>query len=41
MSGKPDTDTDGRQEAKTALRNRYDRSEWAGAFGDLGILIPY
>jgi len=22
-------------------RNRFDRSEWAGAFGDLGTLIPY
>jgi len=22
-------------------RNRYDRLEWAGAFGDLGTLIPY
>lgn len=22
-------------------RNRYDLSEWAGAFGDLGILIPF
>jgi len=23
------------------VRNRFDRSEWAGAFGDLGTLIPY
>lgn len=23
------------------LRNRYDRMEWAGAFGDLGTLIPF
>ncbi|RJX19602.1 MAG: sulfate transporter [Ammonifex sp.] len=23
------------------LRNRFDRSEWAGAFGDLGTLIPF
>jgi len=22
-------------------RNRYDRSEWAGAFGDLGTMIPF
>ena len=22
-------------------RNRYDRMEWAGAFGDLGTLIPF
>jgi MFS superfamily sulfate permease-like transporter len=24
-----------------AVRNRYDRMEWAGAFGDLGTLIPF
>lgn len=23
------------------VRNRYDRLEWAGAFGDLGTLIPF
>lgn len=23
------------------LRNRFDRMEWAGAFGDLGTLIPF
>lgn len=23
------------------MRNRYDRMEWAGAFGDLGTLIPF
>ena len=22
-------------------RNRYDRAEWAGAFGDLGTLLPF
>lgn len=22
-------------------RNRYDLSEWAGAFGDLGTLVPF
>jgi hypothetical protein len=22
-------------------RNRFDRMEWAGAFGDLGTLIPF
>ncbi|RYY91612.1 MAG: sulfate transporter, partial [Comamonadaceae bacterium] len=22
-------------------RNRYDRMEWAGAFGDLGTLVPF
>jgi MFS superfamily sulfate permease-like transporter len=25
----------------TASRNRFDRGEWAGAFGDLGTLIPF
>jgi MFS superfamily sulfate permease-like transporter len=25
----------------TPLRNRFDRMEWAGAFGDLGTLIPF
>ncbi len=28
-------------EGTPPLRNRYDRSEWAGAFGDLGTLIPF
>ena len=43
----PDTDGNGRQRKKawrktnTASGNRYDRSEWAGAFGDLGTLIPF
>jgi hypothetical protein len=23
------------------LGNRFDRMEWAGAFGDLGTLIPF
>jgi len=23
------------------LRNLFDRMEWAGAFGDLGTLIPF
>jgi predicted benzoate:H+ symporter BenE len=27
--------------AQTFAGNRYDRSEWAGAFGDLGTLIPF
>jgi predicted benzoate:H+ symporter BenE len=27
--------------AGTGPRNRFDRSEWAGAFGDLGTLIPF
>lgn len=25
----------------TSARNRFDRFEWAGAFGDLGTLIPF
>lgn len=29
------------QQSKAVSRNRYDRSEWAGAFGDLGTLIPF
>ena len=29
------------EEVKTASGNRYDHSEWAGAFGDLGTLIPF
>lgn len=27
--------------AATAGKNRFDRMEWAGAFGDLGTLIPF
>jgi hypothetical protein len=35
-----------RRETETAAparraRNRFDRMEWAGAFGDLGTLIPF
>jgi MFS superfamily sulfate permease-like transporter len=26
---------------RSALRNRFDRLEWAGAFGDLGTLVPF
>lgn len=26
---------------QAAMGNRYDRMEWAGAFGDLGTLIPF
>jgi MFS superfamily sulfate permease-like transporter len=29
------------QDAQAATRNRFDRMEWAGAFGDLGTLIPF
>jgi MFS superfamily sulfate permease-like transporter len=28
-------------ETETSSGNRYDRMEWAGAFGDLGTLIPF
>jgi MFS superfamily sulfate permease-like transporter len=36
------TDTNQAQEAQLApSRNRFDRMEWAGAFGDLGTLIPF
>lgn len=27
--------------AERPIRNRFDRMEWAGAFGDLGTLIPF
>jgi MFS superfamily sulfate permease-like transporter len=27
--------------APSPARNRYDRAEWAGAFGDLGTLLPF
>jgi MFS superfamily sulfate permease-like transporter len=30
-----------RQAGETAKGNRFDRMEWAGAFGDLGTLIPF
>ena len=36
-----DTQSDSTQKEKTATRNRYNRTEWAGAFGDLGTLIPF
>jgi MFS superfamily sulfate permease-like transporter len=29
------------QTGKFVSRNRFDRMEWAGAFGDLGTLIPF
>lgn len=29
------------QESAPVARNRFDRMEWAGAFGDLGTLIPF
>src|SRR5215469_9901572 len=27
--------------APASIRNRFDRMEWAGAFGDLGTFIPF
>ena len=27
--------------ARSLAPNRFDRMEWAGAFGDLGTLIPF
>jgi MFS superfamily sulfate permease-like transporter len=33
--------TDAVAVAGPVSRNRFDRSEWAGAFGDLGTLIPF
>jgi MFS superfamily sulfate permease-like transporter len=33
-----DNDAAGR---KSGVRNSYDRMEWAGAFGDLGTLVPF
>src|ERR1041385_5953481 len=27
--------------AKRSAGNRFDRMEWAGAFGDLGTLVPF
>lgn len=35
------TDSDSFMPTPPPLRNRYDRMEWAGAFGDLGTLIPF
>src|ERR1700744_2691631 len=31
----------GRTEQLTRPGNRFDRMEWAGAFGDLGTLLPF
>lgn len=39
MPATPEEET--RQSALKPLGNRYDRTEWAGAFGDLGTLIPF
>lgn len=36
-----DRDTPSADQPPQKASNRYDRMEWAGAFGDLGILIPF
>lgn len=42
MSETPNTERKpGKPAEPKPSRNRYDRSEWAGAFGDLGTLIPF
>jgi predicted benzoate:H+ symporter BenE len=42
MADEPMTTTKaGGQAASARAYNRYDRMEWAGAFGDLGTLIPF
>ncbi len=43
MTGRPDLKKSFTEPAPAATlpRNRYDRMEWAGAFGDLGTLIPF
>src|SRR3970040_2058317 len=30
-----------KRQSDLAPRNRFDRMEWAGAFGDFGTLIPF
>ena len=37
----PVTDKPQTQRSDLAPRNRFDRMEWAGAFGDFGTLIPF
>ena len=39
MSNTPTAET--KLSTQKPLGNRYNRSEWAGAFGDLGTLIPF
>lgn len=39
MSITPTAET--KQSTQKPLKNRFNRSEWAGAFGDLGTLIPF
>ncbi len=44
MTGLPSaatTDADVADTTPTGVRNRFNRFEWAGAFGDLGTLIPF
>jgi len=35
------TNPAGTARGEASARNRYDLSEWAGAFGDLGTLVPF
>jgi len=41
MSATDQRTTDSSNTVALHVRNRYDRMEWAGAFGDLGTLIPF
>jgi len=41
MSPKISTEKQPNQSRDPKPRNRFDRMEWAGAFGDLGTLIPF
>ena len=41
MSEQTSSSTPTAQARRPVSRNRYDRMEWAGAFGDLGTLIPF
>src|SRR5579859_721670 len=40
-AGKLSEELAARTEQVTKVGNRFDRMEWAGAFGDLGTLIPF
>lgn len=40
-AAKTDESTSARDPSGASARNRYDRMEWAGAFGDLGTMIPF
>lgn len=38
---RPDKSVDGQASPAAATGNSYNRMEWAGAFGDIGTLIPF